>query len=77
MTSVYDSERLAAAYASDRPAVHGQILGAARLGRQARQALDEARDWCRETLQAVFADGEVTVVIPGYVATLASSGPGL
>jgi SAM-dependent methyltransferase len=31
----------------------------------------EARDWCRETLKAVFADGEVTVVIPGYVATLA------
>ena len=32
---------------------------------------EEARDWCRETLKAVFADGEVTVVIPGYVATLA------
>jgi SAM-dependent methyltransferase len=32
---------------------------------------DEARDWCRETLEPVFADGEVTVVIPGYVATLA------
>jgi hypothetical protein len=32
---------------------------------------EEARDWCRETLRAVFADGEVTVVIPGYVATLA------
>jgi len=31
----------------------------------------EARDWCRETLRAVFADGDVTVVIPGYVATLA------
>jgi SAM-dependent methyltransferase len=31
---------------------------------------DEARDWCRETLKPVFADGEVTVVIPGYVATL-------
>jgi SAM-dependent methyltransferase len=31
---------------------------------------EEARDWCRETLEAVFADGEVTVVIPGYVATL-------
>jgi hypothetical protein len=32
---------------------------------------EEARDWCRETLKAVFADGEVTVVIPGYIATLA------
>jgi hypothetical protein len=32
---------------------------------------EEARDWCRETLQAVFADGEETVVIPGYIATLA------
>jgi hypothetical protein len=31
---------------------------------------EEARDWCQETLKAVFADGEVTVVIPGYVATL-------
>jgi SAM-dependent methyltransferase len=31
---------------------------------------EEARDWCRETLKAVFAGGEVTVVIPGYVATL-------
>jgi SAM-dependent methyltransferase len=34
---------------------------------------EQARDWCRETLRAVFADGEVTVVIPGYVATLALS----
>jgi SAM-dependent methyltransferase len=32
---------------------------------------EEARDWCRRTLRAVFADGEVTVVIPGYVAALA------
>jgi SAM-dependent methyltransferase len=40
MTSVYDSERLAAAYATDRPSIHGQILEAARLGRQARRALD-------------------------------------
>jgi SAM-dependent methyltransferase len=31
---------------------------------------EEARDWCQETLKAVFADGEMTVVIPGYVATL-------
>ena len=37
---------------------------------------EQARDWCRETLKAVFADGEVTVVIPGYVATLARSQPG-
>jgi SAM-dependent methyltransferase len=40
MTSVYDSERLAAAYAFDRPPIHEQILGAARLGRQADLALD-------------------------------------
>ena len=33
---------------------------------------EEARDWCRETLRAVFADGEATVIIPGYVATLAA-----
>jgi SAM-dependent methyltransferase len=31
---------------------------------------EEARDWCRETLGAVFADGDVTVIIPGYIATL-------
>jgi SAM-dependent methyltransferase len=31
---------------------------------------EEARDWCRETLGPVFADGELTVVIPGYIATL-------
>ena len=40
MTSVYDSERLAAAYAFDRPPVHEQILRSARLARQADQALD-------------------------------------
>jgi SAM-dependent methyltransferase len=34
---------------------------------------EEASDWCRATLKAVFADGEVTVVISGYVATLAAS----
>jgi SAM-dependent methyltransferase len=32
---------------------------------------EEARDWCRNTLTAAFADGDMTVVIPGYVATLA------
>jgi len=32
---------------------------------------EQARDWCGETLRTVFANGEVTVVIPGYVATLA------
>jgi SAM-dependent methyltransferase len=31
----------------------------------------DVRDWCRDTLRAIFADGEVTVLIPGYVATLA------
>ena len=40
MASVYDSERLAAAYARDRPPIHEQILGAARLGRRADRALD-------------------------------------
>ncbi len=30
----------------------------------------EARDWCRQTLETVFTDGDVTVVIPGYIATL-------
>src|SRR6202035_5538673 len=34
---------------------------------------EQARDWCLETLKPVFADGEVTVVIPGYIATLARS----
>jgi SAM-dependent methyltransferase len=32
---------------------------------------EEARDWCRTTLEAVFADGAVTVVVPGHIATLA------
>lgn len=36
---------------------------------------EEASHWCRATLKAVFADGEVTVVIPGYVATLALTWP--
>jgi SAM-dependent methyltransferase len=40
MTSVYDSARLAAGYAFDRPAVHEQILARTRLGRQADRALD-------------------------------------
>src|SRR5258708_8664549 len=40
MTSVYDSERLAAGYAFDRPPVHEQILRSARLGGQADRALD-------------------------------------
>jgi len=40
MASVYDSERLAAAYAADRPPVHQHILRSAGLGRQARRALD-------------------------------------
>ena len=40
MTSVYDSERLAASYAFDRPPVHAQILKSARLGGRARCALD-------------------------------------
>jgi SAM-dependent methyltransferase len=31
---------------------------------------EEARDWCRQTLTPVFANGEVTVQIPGYTATL-------
>jgi SAM-dependent methyltransferase len=40
MTSVYDSERLAAAYAFDRPPIHEQILRTARLDLQADRALD-------------------------------------
>jgi SAM-dependent methyltransferase len=35
---------------------------------------EEARDWCRTTLEPVFADGPLTVVIPGHVATLARAG---
>jgi SAM-dependent methyltransferase len=30
----------------------------------------EAADWCRRTLAPVFADGDVTVVFPGYVGTI-------
>jgi len=37
---------------------------------------EEAREWCRGTLEAVFANGEVTVVIPGHIAKLARSQPG-
>jgi SAM-dependent methyltransferase len=40
VTSVYDSERLAAAYAVDRPPVHEHILRAARLPGRAELALD-------------------------------------
>ena len=42
------------------------------------RSADEVRDWCRETLKAVFTGDEVTVIIPGYVATLALNwkGPG-
>jgi SAM-dependent methyltransferase len=40
MTSVYDSERLAAAYAHDRPPIHERILRSARLDGQADRALD-------------------------------------
>lgn len=32
---------------------------------------EDARDWCQSTLQPVFADGPLTVVIPGHIATLA------
>jgi SAM-dependent methyltransferase len=35
------------------------------------RSADEVRDWCRETLHEVFANGEVTVIITGYVAQLA------
>ncbi|WP_146615937.1 class I SAM-dependent methyltransferase [Nonomuraea aridisoli] len=40
MTSVYDSERLAAGYAFDRPPVHRRILESVHLGRTARRVLD-------------------------------------
>ena len=32
---------------------------------------DEAGDWCQTTLAAVFADGPLTVLVPGHIATLA------
>ena len=32
---------------------------------------EEARDWCQTTLESVFTNGPVTVVIDGHVATLA------
>jgi hypothetical protein len=35
---------------------------------------EEARDWCGTTLESVFADGPLTVVIPGHVATLTRAG---
>jgi hypothetical protein len=35
---------------------------------------EEAHDWCYETLRPVFADGDITVVIPGYVATIGVTG---
>jgi SAM-dependent methyltransferase len=38
---------------------------------QGAYSAEQARDWCQRTLKAVFADGELTVVIPGYVASLA------
>ncbi|WP_433221914.1 class I SAM-dependent methyltransferase [Dactylosporangium sp. CS-047395] len=31
---------------------------------------EQARDWCRATLAPLFAGGELTVLIPGYAATL-------
>ncbi len=40
MTSVYHSERLAAAYAFDRPSVHGQFVRSAGLTGNAGRALD-------------------------------------
>ena len=36
---------------------------------------DAARDWCGETLTPLFSDGELTVIFPGYIATIALSGP--
>lgn len=35
---------------------------------------EEAQDWCRRTLTGVFAGNELTVVFPGYLAVLASTG---
>ena len=37
---------------------------------------EEARDWCHETLKAIFADGDVTVVFSGYIAALARTTDG-
>jgi hypothetical protein len=33
----------------------------------------DVRDWCRQTLKDVFANGEVTVVTTGYVAKLTAA----
>jgi SAM-dependent methyltransferase len=33
-------------------------------------SVEKARDWCQATLAPVFAAGDLTVVIPGYLATL-------
>jgi SAM-dependent methyltransferase len=40
VTSVYDSDLMARAYAFDRPSVHGHLLRSARLTREAESALD-------------------------------------
>ncbi|MEV5888004.1 class I SAM-dependent methyltransferase [Nonomuraea fuscirosea] len=40
MASVYDSDRLAAGYAFDRPPVHKQILASVQISRPAERALD-------------------------------------
>jgi hypothetical protein len=84
MTSVYDSERLAEAYAFDRPPVYQLPMDVDAYLRYALSETnvensiatgacspEEARDWCQTTLESVFAGGPVTVVIAGHVATLA------
>ena len=48
MTSVYDSERLAEAYAVDRPPVHEQIAQPAWSGRPTRPSTWGAARACRQ-----------------------------
>ncbi|HEX4832598.1 MAG TPA: methyltransferase domain-containing protein [Trebonia sp.] len=51
---------------SETNAEHAIASGAATAG--------QVRDWCEQTLRAVFTRDEVTVLIPGYVATLGRAG---
>ena len=38
---------------------------------------DESRGWCRAALKLIFGDRELTVMIPGYVASLGAATPGI
>jgi hypothetical protein len=62
---------LAAIWAGSPPAFSHRDKAACRRS-YARGACSaaEARAWCTETLEPVFADGNVTVIIPGYIVML-------